>query len=85
MEVKRLRILKTEIFKTLYIIFAGNSVLPENLPQLTNKSLDSIRFSACDIAKIMSCLCPNKDHDFDMFGIRMIKLLGDSICKLLLI
>ena len=56
-------------------------VLPTNLPQLTNKCLDSIHFSSSDIAKIISHLDPNKAHGHDMLSIRMIKLCGNSICK----
>ena len=53
------------------------SVLPNNLPQLTNKFLDSIHFSSSDIAKIISHLDPNKAHGHDMLSIRMIKLMWE--------
>ena len=62
---------------------SNNSVLPTNLPQLTSKCLDSIHFSSSDIAKIISRLDPNKAHGHDVLSIRMIKLCGNSICKLL--
>ena len=58
-----------------------NSVLPTNLPQLTGKCLDPIHFSSSDIAKIISCLDPNKAHAHDMISIQMIKLCVNSICK----
>ena len=57
------------------------TVLTSNLPQLTNKWLDSIYFSGSDIGKIISHLDPNKAHGQDMLSIWMIKLCGNSICK----
>ena len=56
-------------------------MLPQNLPQLTNKSLDSINLSGSGIAKIISHLDPNKVHAYDMHSARMLKLCGNSICK----
>ena len=64
-------------------LLSNNSVLSTNLPQLTSKCLDSIHFSSSDIVKIISRLDPNKAHGHDMLSIRMIKLCGSSICKLL--
>ena len=60
---------------------SDNSVLPTDLPQLTNKCLDSIHFSRSDIAKIISHLYPHKPYGHDMLNIRMIKLCGNSIYK----
>ena len=62
-------------------LLSNNSVLPTNLPQLTSKCLDSIRFSSSDIVKTISRLNPNKAHGHDMLSIRMIKLCGNSIWK----
>ena len=62
-------------------LLSNNSVLPTDLPQITNKCLDSIHFLSSDIAKIISHLDPNKAHGHDMLSIRMIKLCGNSICK----
>ena len=76
---------RAELFNHLFVnqcsLLRNNSVLPTNLPQLTNKCLDSIHFSSSDIAKIISHLDPNKAHGHDMLSIRMIKLCGNSICK----
>ena len=78
---------KAELFNHFFVnqcsLLSNNSVLPTNLPQLTNKCLDSIHFSSSDIAKIISHLDPNKAHGHDMLSIRMMKLCGNSICKLL--
>ena len=68
-------------FVNQYFLFSNNSVLPTDLPQLTNKCLDSIHFSSSDIAKIISYLHPNKAQGHDMLNIHMIKLSGNSICK----
>ena len=80
---------KAELFNHFFVnqcsLLSNNSVLPTDLPQLTNKCLDSIHFSSSDIAKIISHLDPNKAHSHDMLSIRMIKLCGNSICKPLLI
>ena len=64
-----------------YSLLSNNSVLPADLPQLTNKYLDSINSSSSDIAKIISHFDPNKAHGHDMLNIRMIKLCGNSIYK----
>ena len=60
---------------------SNNSVLHTDLPQLTNKCLDSIHFLSSDIVKIISRLDPNEAHGHDMLSIRMTKLCGSSICK----
>ena len=49
--------------------FNNNSVFPDNLPKLTDKSLDLISFSTNDIAKITNNLNPNKAHGYDMLSI----------------
>ena len=59
----------------------NNSVLPNNLAKLTNKSLDTVNFTTDDISKIINNLDPNKAHGHDMLSIRMIKLCGNSISK----
>ena len=76
---------KTELFNHFFVnqcsLSSKNSVLPTDLPQLTNKCLDSINFSSSDIAKIISHLDPNKAHCHDVLSTRMIKLCVNSICK----
>ena len=54
----------------------NNCVLPTDLPQLTNKCLDSTHFSSSDIAKLISHLDPYRAHGHDMLSIQMIKLCG---------
>ena len=60
---------------------SNNSVLPTDLPQLTNKDLDSIHVLNSNIPKIISHLDPNKAHGHDVLTIPMTKLCGNSIFK----
>ena len=55
---------------------SNNCAFPTDLPQLTNKCLNSIHFSSSDNAKTISHLDLN-----NTYGIRIIKLWGNSICK----
>ena len=75
---------KVELFNTFFAnqctLLNNSSVLPNSLAKLTNKSLDTVNFTADDISKINS-LGPDKAHCHDMLSIRMIKLYGDSIWK----
>ena len=52
----------------------NNNVLPTDLPQLTNKHLDSINLSSNGIVKIISHLDLNKAQGHDMLGIWVINL-----------
>ena len=76
---------KAELLNHFFVnqcfVLSNNSVLPTNLPQLTNKCLDSIHFSSSEIAKIISNFDLNKANGHDMLSIRMINLCGNSICK----
>ena len=76
---------KTELFNHILVnqcsCLSNNSVLPTDLPQLTNKCLDSLHFSSSNIAKIISHSDPNKAHGHHMISIRMIKICGKSLCK----
>ena len=76
---------KTELFNHILVnqcsCLSNNSVLPTDLPQLTNKCLDSMHFSSSNIAKIISHSDPNKAHGHHMLSIRMIKICGKSLCK----
>ena len=76
---------KAELFSRFFVnqssLLSNNRVLPTDLPQLTNKCLDSIHFLSSDIAKINSHLYPNKAYGHDMLSIRMIELCGNSVCK----
>ena len=74
---------KAKFFANQCTLLNNSSVLPNNLAKLTNKSLDTVNFSTDDISKIINNLDPNKAHGHDMLNIRIIKLCGNSICKLL--
>ena len=79
-------VLFNSFFGNQCTLFNNSSIdLLDNLPELTGKSLDSINFSANDIARIISNLNPNNDHGHDILSIRMIKLCENSICNPLLI
>ena len=83
---------KAELFNTFFAILfntffanqctllSNNSVLPNNLAKLTNKSLDAVNFSN-DIYKIINNLEPNKAQGHDVLSIRMTELCENSICK----
>ena len=47
----------------------------------TNNYLSSISFSCSDIEKVIKNLDPNKAHGHDMISIRMLQILGPTICK----
>ena len=80
-DFKEKAVLFNHYFVNQCFFLSNNSVLPTDLPQLTNKCLDSIYFSSSDIAKIISHSDPNKAQDHDMLNVRMMKLYGNSICK----
>ena len=56
-------------------------MLPNNLAKLTNKSLDSVNFSADDNSKLLNNLDPNNAHGHDKLSIGIKKLCENSICK----
>ena len=62
--------LKAKLFNTIFAkqctLLSNNSVLPQSLPKLTNKSLGLINFSSSDI--LMSQVDPNKAHGHDMLS-----------------
>ena len=58
-----------------------NCVFPIDLPQFTNKYLDSISFSSTEITKTNTHLHTNTVCRHDMLSIRTIKLFGNLICK----
>ena len=61
----------------------NNSKLPTNLIHGTDRRLSWVTFSAGDIAKIIQNLNSNKAHRYDNISIRMLKICGDTISKLL--
>ena len=76
---------RSELFNTFFakkcIVLNNSNVFPNNLVKLTNKSLDTVNFSAYDFFKTINNLDPNITHAHDMLSIRKIKLCGNSICK----
>ena len=64
---------KAELFNNFFVnqctLLNNISVLPNNLAELTIKSLVSVNFSTDDISKIINNLVPNKDHGHDMLSI----------------
>ena len=74
---------KTELLNHFFVnqcsLLSNNSVLPTDLPQLTNKHFGSITFSSTEITKINSHLDINNVYLHDMLSIRMIKLCGNLI------
>ena len=70
-------------FSEQWTLLKNISTLPNTCSKHTNNILDTILFSKDDIYKIMKNLDPKKAHGHNMISIRMIKLCGISICKLL--
>ena len=69
---------KAELLNHFFVnqcsLMRNNNVLPTDLPQLTNKHLDSINLSSNGIVKIISHLDLNKAQGHDMLGIWVINL-----------
>ena len=61
----------------------NSSKLPSKFLKRTEKVISSISFSSNDIVKIIRDLDPNEAHGHDMVSIRMLKICGESISKLL--
>ena len=49
----------------------------------TNEKLSDIVINSENIVKVISSLIPNKAHGYDIISIRMLKVCGKSIHKLL--
>ena len=64
-------------------IIDNSSELPLFCFKKTDESISAITFSCDDIATLIKNLDPNKDHGHDMINIRILKLCGKSISKLL--
>ena len=50
---------------------------------MTEKGLDNAIFSVEEIGNIIQVLDPNKTHGKGKISIRILKICGNSICKLL--
>ena len=78
---------KAELFNSFFanqfLLLRNRSLLPINFELFTDKSLSNITFTGSDIGRIINSLDPNKPHGHDMMSIRMLKICGDSINKLL--
>ena len=78
---------KSEIFNSFFADqcspISNGSVLPSELPLRIGSSLSSCHFTKDGILRIINNLDPNKAHGHDEINIRMLKIYGDSICRLL--
>ena len=78
---------KAELFNCFFAkqcsIINNFSELPSNIYKKTYKSISTVTVTSVDIATIIQKLDPNKANDHDMLSIRMFKLYGKSISKLL--
>ena len=78
---------KAELFNLFFVKqcskIDNSNELPLNFLKKTDKSISVITFFCDDIATSIQNLDPNKAHGCDMISIRMLKLCGKSICKLL--
>ena len=78
---------KTELFHFFFAkqcsLISNSSELPLNLHFTPKKRLDTLNFSNNNIENIIQNLDPNKTHGHDEISIRIIKICGKSICKLL--
>ena len=54
---------------------------PSELPLQTDSTLSSCQIAKEGILRITNKSDPNKAHDHDEIGIRMLKIYGDSICR----
>ena len=59
------------------------SKLPANLRYVTDKRLRTINFITDNIEKVIESLNSNKGHGHENISIRMLKICGNTICKLL--
>ena len=77
---------KAELFNSFFSkkssLLANHSKLPTSLNFGTDKQLSSIAFSAEDIEKIIQGLDHIKAHGLDNISICILKICGDTICKL---
>ena len=70
-------------FASKCIPLINNSVLPDPVDYISTARLSSINFNNVDILKTIKSLNVNKAHGYNDISIRMIKLCGQSIVKLL--
>ena len=70
-------------FATQCSLISNNSKLPLYIKYLTDNRLSLASFSHDKIAKVIQNLDPNKAHGHDNIRIRIVKLCGPSIYKLL--
>ena len=68
-------------FATQCSLISNSSKLPSHIQYLTNNCLSCVSFSNDKIAKVIQNLDPNKAHDHDNIGMRMLKVRGPSIYK----
>ena len=77
---------KAELFNSFFLnqcsLLNNCSKLPTN-PNVTDKRLRTINFTADNMKKIIIGLNSNKAHGHGNISIRMLKICGDTICKAL--
>ena len=81
--VREKRELFNEHFSEQCSLIQNKSAIPSVFTRLTHNLLSSFQFTGDDIKSIINKLDPNNAHLHDMINVRMIKLCGDSIYKLL--
>ena len=70
-------------FATQCPLISSSSKLPSHIKYLTDNDLSLARISHDKVAKVIQNLDPNKAHGHDNIRIRIVKLCGPSIYKLL--
>ena len=70
-------------FVTQYSLISNSSKLLSHIQYLTDNRLSSVSSSQEKIAKVIENVDPNKAHSRDDISIRMVKVCGLSIDKLL--
>ena len=70
-------------FATQCSLISSSSKLPSHIKYLIDNRLSFVSFSLDKIANVIQNLDPNKAHGHDNIGIRMVKVCGPSIYKLL--
>ena len=77
---------KAELFNSSFpnqcSLLKNRSKLPTKLRYVTDTRLGTINFTIDNIEKIIVSLNPNKANGRDNISIRMLKICGDTICKL---
>ena len=82
-DFKEKAVLFNSHFPTQYSLISNSSKLQSHIQYLTDNLLSCEGFSRDKIAKVIQNLDPNKAHGHDNTSIRLLKICGPSIYKLL--